>query len=65
MRLYYLDTSALLKRYKSEPGSDNIYDLFASCGSLPKRLLTSLFTIVEMTSVSDRFARQRVLSKTF
>ena len=28
MRLYYLDTSALLKRYKIEKGSENIDDLF-------------------------------------
>ncbi len=65
MRLYYLDTSALLKRYKSEPGCDNIYDLFAYCRSFPKKLLTSLFTIVEIASVCDRFTKQRILSKAF
>lgn len=63
MRLYYLDTSAILKRYKPEAGSDNIDALFAYSQSFPKRLITSVFTIVELCSVAERLAKADVISK--
>lgn len=57
----YLDTSALLKRYKSEVGSNNIDAIFAS-NSQDFHLLTSDFTLVEATGVAARMHRAAVLS---
>ena len=65
MRAFYLDTSALLKRYKSEAGSDNIYLLFDYSKRTRKRLITSIFTTVELASVSHRFMKQGMLSEAF
>ena len=50
MPLYYLDTSALLKRYKTETGTDVIDELFSS--RRPAEVfVTSHFTSVEIESV--------------
>lgn len=56
---YYLDTSALVKRYIQETGSDNMDYIF----SLPfhKRIFSSIFTIVEFTSTGNRLLKtQRI-----
>ncbi len=64
MQLYYLDTSVLVKRYKPEEGSENIDRLFSSLPSNEKRLITSIFSIVEFASAGDRLAKSGTITKT-
>ena len=56
MPLYYLDSSALVKKYRTELGTNTIAELFSD-----KRdneiLLTSHLTVVEITSVATRLRR--------
>ena len=62
MPLYYLDTSALLKRYKTEKGTAVIDDLF-SARRQNEVFVTSQFTSVEIESVAARALKGRVLNK--
>jgi predicted nucleic acid-binding protein len=59
MAVYYLDTSAVLKRYRTEKGTDVVERLYDdSKGDL---LLTSQFTCLEVESVAARALKGRVL----
>lgn len=51
MPVYYVDTSALVKRYHVEPGSDRIDQLFADPTA---SFLTASLTLTELTSALDR-----------
>jgi predicted nucleic acid-binding protein len=62
MSIFYLDTSALLKRYKSEVGSALVADLFATKAS-HEVFTTSYFTILEGTSVARRLLKGRLLRR--
>lgn len=57
---YYLDSSALMKRYKSEIGSEVVAELFANAGT--GSLFTAQFSILEVSSVADRLRRGRLIS---
>ena len=61
MPLYYLDTSALLKRYKTEKGTPVIDALFSS-RKPGEVFVTSHFTSVEVESVAARALKGRVLT---
>ena len=50
-RLFYLDTSALVKRYIVEPGSRWVQDLYSEPNSL---VVTSLLTLVEAAAAFGR-----------
>ncbi len=50
-RLFYLDTSALVKRYIAEPGSQWVQDLYLQPDSL---VVTSLLTLVEAAAAFGR-----------
>ncbi len=63
MPLFYFDTSALLKRYKPEEGTEIIDDIFSFLDSSKSRMITSLFTIVEVTSASERLVKTGDLSE--
>lgn len=60
---YYLDTSSLLKRYKSETGSDNIDDLFAQIHFTRQKIFTSSFTSVEIVSASQRLLKVKKIAR--
>ena len=62
MPTFYLETSALLKRYRSEKGTDLVEELFES-KSKSDSLLTSRFTLVEVSSVLTRLRRAGTLSR--
>jgi predicted nucleic acid-binding protein len=62
MAIFYLDTSALLKRYRTEKGSDivdEIYDNFSSRDVI----ITSYFSCIEFEAVAARALKGRVLTK--
>lgn len=59
MPRYYLDTSALVKRYHLEPGSSDIDVLFADPVN---QLFISRLAIVESLSTFSRLVREGVLS---
>jgi predicted nucleic acid-binding protein len=59
---YYLDSSALLKRYKTENGSRRVIELFES--ALPAdELFTSQFTILEITASIARLRKGGLLDE--
>src|SRR5205809_7805255 len=62
MPLYYLDTSALLKRYRTENGTD-VLDALFSTRSRDELFITSHFTAVEVESTAARALKGRVLNK--
>ncbi len=51
LRLYYLDTSALVKRYIAEPGSRWVQDLYLQPDNL---VITSLLTLAEAAAAFGR-----------
>jgi uncharacterized protein len=62
MPLYYLDTSALLKRYRTENGT-RVLDALFSGRTRDELLITSHFTAVEVESVAARALKGRLLTK--
>lgn len=62
MAVYYLDTSAVLKRYRTEKGTDVVTELYeARTGG--DSLLTSHFTCLEVESVAARALKGRMLTQ--
>jgi hypothetical protein len=62
MPLFYFDTSAILKRYKSEKGSDVINELFER--RKPDEIfVSSLLTAVEVFSSASRMLKGKVLTQ--
>lgn len=62
MTLFYLDTSAILKRYKSEIGSEFVEELMER--RKPGEILaSSLLTAVEVFSVASRMLRGNIVSR--
>jgi len=57
--LYVLDSSALVKRYHREPGTDLVDQLFEDPANL---FLISVLSLSEMTRVLERLQRQGVYS---
>jgi hypothetical protein len=62
MPLYYLDTSALLKRYKTEKGTAVIDELFSS-RKPGEVFITSHFTSIEIESVAARALKAGALNE--
>ena len=62
MAVFYLDTSAVLKRYRTEKGTDVVTQLYEGSTSRDV-LLTSSFTCLEVESVAARALKGRVLSQ--
>ena len=62
MPLYYLDTSALLKRYRTEKGTEVLDALFSN-RTRDELFITSHFTAVEVESTAARALKGRVLNK--
>lgn len=59
MALYYVDTSALVKRYHIEQGSDSVDRLFADASA---GLVTANFTLTELASALDRKCQEGLLT---
>lgn len=62
MPIYYLDTSALLKRYRTEQGSVILNELLGTKHT-DEVFVTSYFTALEAEAVVARALRGRVLSR--
>ena len=62
MAVFYLDTSAILKRYRTEPGSPVVDVLYDEQGP-HDMLLTSLFTCLEFESVAIRALKGKRLTQ--
>ena len=62
MPVYYLDTSAILKRYRNEPGTEAIDRLFDS-PQADSQFYISFLTILELTSGILRLVKGRQLSQ--
>lgn len=65
MPVFYLDTSAVLKRYRTEAGTD-VVDAIYDERYIPKRpdvLVTSYFTCLEVESVASRMFRGKLLDE--
>ncbi|MBI2823334.1 MAG: type II toxin-antitoxin system VapC family toxin [Planctomycetia bacterium] len=60
MARYFLDSSALVKRYHQEHGSTGVDALFAAADN---RLFISRIAIVEIHSAFARLVRERVLAE--
>ena len=62
MPIYYLDTSAIVKRYRNEPGTETIDRLFDD-PQPESRFYTSFLTTLELTSSILRLARGAQISR--
>ena len=57
MAVFYLDTSVLVKRYRTEQGSEVVEELLAN-PSPDERFFTCFLSIIELTSGVLRLAAQ-------
>src|SRR3954463_1716157 len=62
MAIFYLDTSAILKRYRTEKGTDVLSELYEHLAS-HDALLTSHFACLEFESVAARALKRRLLNQ--
>ena len=62
MPIYYLDTSAIMKRYRTEIGSDVVAELFEGLTDSDE-LATSYLTLLEVNSTATRLLNGRVLTQ--
>jgi predicted nucleic acid-binding protein len=62
MAIFYLDTSAILKRYRTEKGSAVIDDLYNQQAE-HDALLTSHFSCLELESVAIRAVKGKLLTR--
>jgi predicted nucleic acid-binding protein len=60
--VFYLETSSLLKKSRSETGTEVISELFSQKED-SEVFITSFFTLVEVTSVATRLLRARSLTQ--
>ncbi len=63
MKTTYLDTSAIVKRYIQEPGSDVMSSLYSRAWSGDLRIAFSLWNFGEVLGVFDRYYRRGWLTK--
>lgn len=62
--IFLLDTSALLKRYKTEYGTHRVNQLFLCSDDSLKRIITSVFTNLEVVSSAEQLKRSGNISET-
>jgi predicted nucleic acid-binding protein len=62
MPVFYLDTSAILKRYRTERGTDVVNELYES-QTRNDALITSHFSCLEFESVAARALKGNLLSR--
>ncbi len=56
--VYYLDTSALVKRYVSEPGSNVVDSMFSKCYRGISKISFSYWNVAEAAVVFDKYERR-------
>ncbi len=56
--VYYLDTSALVKRYVSEPGSNAVDSIFSKCYRGLIKISFSYWNMAEAAVVFDKYERR-------
>lgn len=56
--IYYLDTSALVKRYVTEPGSSTVDEIFTKSYRGMSRLSFSYWNIAEAAAVFDKYEKK-------
>ncbi|MCU7786824.1 type II toxin-antitoxin system VapC family toxin [Pyrobaculum sp. 3827-6] len=61
-RVFYLDTSAIVKRYVFEKHSDYVVELYDSSLDGEVELSFSLWNVGEILGVFDRYLRRGVLT---
>ena len=61
MPIYYLDTSAIMKRYISEPGSNVVRELFEKLTDSDE-LTTSYLTLLEVNSTATRLLKGSIIT---
>ncbi|GFO96191.1 twitching motility protein PilT [groundwater metagenome] len=59
----YIDTSAYVKEYHDEPGSELVHSVFESAKNGDALLITSLWTISEAVNTIDRHFMRHELNK--
>ena len=59
MTVFYLDTSAIVKRYRTEKGTEFIDRLFKEIETSEHRLATSFLSVLEFVSALGDLSRQR------
>lgn len=62
MPMFYLETSALLKKYRTERGTDVVRELFEG-KSDAEAFITSYFTVLEVISVARRLLAAATLNR--
>ncbi len=62
MPIYYLDTSAIMKRYRTEIGSDVVDEIFDGLTDSDE-LATSYLTLLEVNSAATRLLKGRVIAQ--
>ncbi len=55
---YYLDTSALVKRYVDEPGSNVVDNIFSNCYRGISKISFSYWNVAEAAVVFDKYERK-------
>lgn len=60
--VYYLDTSALVKRYVSEPGSNTVDNIFRDCYRGIIKVSFSYWNVAEAALVFDKYERRLSLN---
>lgn len=60
-RLVYLDTSAIVKRYVKEKGTDIVDEIFKSAELKDVTIYLSLWNIGEAVTVFDRYSRKKLV----
>lgn len=60
MKFYFFDTSALVKRYHSEKGTENVDKIF---NEEDRALIISSLSIIEIVSALNRKKEEKALSK--
>ena len=62
MPIYYLDTSAIIKRYRTEYGSDVVDEVFDGLTDSDE-LVTSYLTLLEVNSAATRLLNGQVITQ--
>jgi len=63
MTVFYLDTSAIVKRYRTEKGTEFIDRLFKEIETSEHRLATSFLSVLEFVSALRRLVKAKEISQ--
>lgn len=63
MTVFYLDTSAIVKRYRTEEGTEFIDRLFEKIEKSKHRLATSFLSVLEFISALRRLLKAKEITR--